>query len=144
MKIGLLTVHCSVNYGASLQAYALSEYLKKLGHDVTVIDYRPEYFTSILEDNHKKDRRSLKMRLKLIILHNRIYSQHRAFRTFEDDFLKKTDKLEKEELNKIANLFDVFICGSDQIWNPINVRFDTSFFLILQVVIKLKHHMQQV
>lgn len=86
MKIGLLTVHCSVNYGASLQAYALSEYLKKLGHDVTVIDYRPEYFTSILEDNHKKDRRSLKMRLKLIILHNRIYSQHRAFRTFEDDF----------------------------------------------------------
>ena len=43
MKTGILTFHAAHNYGAVLQAYALQEYLKKLGHEVEVIDYRPEY-----------------------------------------------------------------------------------------------------
>lgn len=40
MKIGILTFHRAINYGAVLQCYALSEVLKKMGHDVFVIDYR--------------------------------------------------------------------------------------------------------
>lgn len=128
MKIGLLTVHCSVNYGASLQAYALSKFIKNLGHEVKIIDYRPKYFTSILDYNHKNDRKHLKTRLKLILLHNRIYSQFDAFTKFENMYFDKTELLEKEDLMKISKDFDVFICGSDQIWNPLNVNFDSSFF----------------
>lgn len=45
MKIGILTFHCAVNYGAVLQAYALQEILRSLGHEVYVIDYRPDYLT---------------------------------------------------------------------------------------------------
>lgn len=43
MKIGILTFHCAINYGAVLQAYGLQEYLKSLGHEVYIIDYRPDY-----------------------------------------------------------------------------------------------------
>ena len=43
MKIGILTFHKTDNYGAMLQAYALSYYLKKLGHTVCFIDYCPAY-----------------------------------------------------------------------------------------------------
>ena len=43
MRIGILTFHCAINYGAVLQTYALQEYLKGLGHDVYVLDYRPSY-----------------------------------------------------------------------------------------------------
>ena len=43
MKIGILTFHCAVNFGAVLQAFGLSQYLRSLGHDVSVIDYRPDY-----------------------------------------------------------------------------------------------------
>ena len=43
MKIGILTFHRAINYGAVLQCYALSECLKRMGHDAVVIDYRPEY-----------------------------------------------------------------------------------------------------
>ena len=46
MKTGILTFHCAHNYGAVLQAYALQEFLKSLGHEVEVIDYRPEYLTA--------------------------------------------------------------------------------------------------
>ena len=44
MKLGILTFHSVDNYGAVLQAFALQMYLKTLGHDVEIIDYRPSYF----------------------------------------------------------------------------------------------------
>ena len=43
MKIGIFTFHCAQNYGAVLQAYGLQEYLISQGHDVYIIDYRPDY-----------------------------------------------------------------------------------------------------
>lgn len=43
MKIGILTYHRAENYGALLQAYGLKTYLSSLGHDVSFVDYWPEY-----------------------------------------------------------------------------------------------------
>jgi len=39
MKIGILTYHAPYNFGANLQAYTTSLYLKSLGHDPMIIDY---------------------------------------------------------------------------------------------------------
>jgi hypothetical protein len=39
MKIGILTFHRPSNFGANLQAYASTSLLKKLGHEVKVIDF---------------------------------------------------------------------------------------------------------
>jgi hypothetical protein len=41
MKIGLFTFHFCYNYGAVLQCVALYATLKRLGHDVEVVDYHP-------------------------------------------------------------------------------------------------------
>ena len=41
MKIGILTFHHTANYGAVLQSFALSTFIRSLGHDVEIIDYRP-------------------------------------------------------------------------------------------------------
>ena len=38
MKVGIVTFHRAENFGATLQAYALHFVLKKLGHNVTIID----------------------------------------------------------------------------------------------------------
>ena len=38
MKIGIITYHCSNNYGAQLQAYATCHFLQKMGHEAEVID----------------------------------------------------------------------------------------------------------
>lgn len=45
MKICTITCHDVYNVGASLQAYALQTYLKSLGHDVKIIDYKPDYLS---------------------------------------------------------------------------------------------------
>lgn len=47
MKIGIITVHRAYNYGSVLQCYALQEYLKSLGHDVWVIDYRQQWTEAV-------------------------------------------------------------------------------------------------
>ena len=39
MKIAILTWTHTSNFGTALQAYALQAYLKKLGHEVVLIDY---------------------------------------------------------------------------------------------------------
>ena len=39
MKIGILTYHSGYNFGANLQAFASSSYLKSLGHEVKIINY---------------------------------------------------------------------------------------------------------
>lgn len=41
MRIGVLTFHRALNYGAVLQCFALFKTLKSMGHDVEIIDYRP-------------------------------------------------------------------------------------------------------
>uniref|UniRef100_UPI0040251321 polysaccharide pyruvyl transferase family protein n=1 Tax=Candidatus Cryptobacteroides bacterium TaxID=3085639 RepID=UPI0040251321 len=40
MRIGILTFHYACNYGAMLQTYATQEFLRSMGHDVCVVDYR--------------------------------------------------------------------------------------------------------
>ena len=43
INIKTITCHNVYNYGASLQAYALMDYLEKKGHQVEIIDYMPLY-----------------------------------------------------------------------------------------------------
>ena len=40
MKIGILTTHDSINYGAVLQAYAMAEVYRRAGHETRLIDRR--------------------------------------------------------------------------------------------------------
>lgn len=54
MKIGILTFHWAVNYGAILQAYALQEYLKLEGHDVCIVNYKPKNYDDTILNFIKK------------------------------------------------------------------------------------------
>lgn len=38
MNTGIVTFHCSYNYGSALQAYALQIAFEKLGHKATIKD----------------------------------------------------------------------------------------------------------
>lgn len=39
----IITMHCPLNYGAVLQAYALQTYLESQGVKTKIIDYNPHY-----------------------------------------------------------------------------------------------------
>ena len=133
MKIGILTFHCAHNYGAVLQCYATQEFLRSKGHDVEIINYRPEYLLRPyrLFDKGNITRGGFKRLLKnivqeLIIFPTR-YSRWKVFQRF----INKRLSLSKPftELSSVPNTYDAYIIGSDQVWNPnITCGFDEVYF----------------
>ena len=114
MKINIITFNYALNVGASLQEYALYTYLKNLGHDVKVVDYRPEYLIK------KRPKNKL---LYLLFLLNR-----GGFNRFQKRIEKTRVCKNIQDLETLSDP-DVFICGSDQIWNPEITQYDRAFFL---------------
>lgn len=131
MKIVLLTVHCSKNPGASLQAHALSKKLTELCgvENVEVIDYRPLYFLDPMDPIRRKQW-TFKERIKALLIGRAQQRRYDMFQAFNREYLPRlTSRYDAPSNLKMADWdYDIYICGSDQIWNPQNVRHDTSFF----------------
>lgn len=111
MKIAIITIHHIYNYGSVLQSYALCEYLRKHGYDAMIIDYRPKYRKSIL----RMIRTSI---AKLVFLPQYILRTYR-YRSFIREKIKLTKKryTSFEQLQETLPCADIYIAGSDQLWN---------------------------
>ena len=116
MKIGILTFHCAANFGAVLQAYGLQESLKKLGHKVCILDYRPKYLLTPYRNwnyrPHKKGFNIIKEAIRASMIYPSRKHRNYEFQKFIHQFLQLSP------YNEIINL-DAIIVGSDQVWNPI-------------------------
>ena len=138
MRIKTITCHDVYNHGASLQAYALQRYLSELGHDVEIIDYKPDYLSGHYKlwsvSNPVFDKPIIKQLYLLAKLPGRLVALRRKKKF--DEFTKKYLRLTKqryhsnEELKANPPKADVYIAGSDQIWNTLfqNGR-DAAFYL---------------
>lgn len=126
MKIKTITCHEVYNHGASLQVYALQTYLEDLGHDVEIIDYKPPYLCRhynlwLVGNPFWYKYIILRIIYVLLKLPKRLISlkRKRAFDKFTKEYLKITSHRyqSNEELKADCPKADVFIAGSDQIWN---------------------------
>lgn len=139
MKIKTITCHEVYNVGASLQAYALEKYLQELGHEVEIIDYKPDYLVAyklLGIGNPIYDRPVLRELYQLAKLPGRIKSRYgkrkKEFDRFAQKYLSVTPKRYKsnDELKKNLPEADIFFAGSDQIWNTLfNNGKDPAFYL---------------
>lgn len=127
MRIGILTLHHAINYGAFLQCYALQEVLCRQSKDTYVINYRPAY-------KRRNDLLFYLLRnfsnLSMIGKMKRILFFFLAlpFRLMHlDAFYKSTKKnirfgekivFNKKDLESIVGKYNVIVFGSDQIWSP--------------------------
>jgi len=125
MKIKTITCHNVYNLGASLQAYALQKYLQELGHEVEIIDYKPHYLSGHNKlwgiYNPKYDKPIIRQLYLMAKLPGRVLSLKRkkAFDSFTKQYLHLTQRYSSnEELKANPPEADVYIAGSDQIWNP--------------------------
>lgn len=123
MKIGIITFHNALNYGAMLQAYALQKYLLLQGHDVEIIDYRQSYITqtwALISHKRLKGnyilgtiKRYLNEILWMFWFRLRRYN---AFHSFLKKYLIISSRQNIKTENDIPE-YDVYVIGSDQIWN---------------------------
>lgn len=131
MEIKTITCHNVYNYGASLQAYALQHYLELCGHTVEIIDFNPwfhrdRYNLFFIYPEGRGYRLVKKMPLlKYAIgpLRNRhifvTYGRKARFDNFTRDYLHLTPICYQcsEDLRNNPPKADMYIAGSDQIWN---------------------------
>lgn len=129
MKIGILTFHCAHNYGAVLQAYGLQETLKAMGHQVEIIDYRPAFLLKpykIFNIDRFISRNPICI-CKAIIKECLVSTMRvKRFLAFNHFIKCKLNLSEKKEVN---DKYDIYIIGSDQVWNPRITRgFHSPYF----------------
>ena len=147
MKIKTITCHEVYNHGASLQEFALLQYLKNIGHNAQTIHYKPNYLSGHFKlrsiSNPRFDKPLLRQLYILAKLPGRIFALKRkkAFDEFSRKYINTDSKLYRsnEELKEDLPEADAYICGSDQIWNSFfqNGK-DPSFYLNFVPSNKLK------
>lgn len=119
MNIGLITYHSAYNFGSVLQAYATQFVLEEIGHNVTIINYRmksqKKIYGLIQTGSGYKD--TLRSLLQLFNYKKRIERQNK-FEMFIQSKLNLTKEVnEPDQLEEFKDCFDIYISGSDQIWN---------------------------
>lgn len=124
MKVNIITIHDpDVNYGSTLQSCGTYNYIKQLGYDVAIIDYRPNYKTFIQRIRHTIPR----------IMYPKAVSERRAKINsyFKNHALLTKRYTSKSELEFDPPKADIYITGSDVIWNrDVNPEgADPSFYL---------------
>lgn len=109
MKVNIITIHAMHNPGSVLQAFALQEYLSR-EHDARIIDYRPAYFYN--------EGSRMKLLAKKLLYGKAYRSRNRKFLGFVRQNMRLTQTFKTYEALKKAGLTsDVWIAGSDQLWN---------------------------
>lgn len=113
MKIGIITFEFNFNYGAILQATALSDFLKLNGHEVKIVNRSWGNFATITGGGGNL--LNIKYLLSRII--GRYYSTA-SLLNFKSKHWRLTSPIKNEnDYDRAYSEFDVLITGSDQIWN---------------------------
>lgn len=120
MRIGILTFQRAINYGAVLQAYALQQTLRGLGHEVWIIDYRQERVEhtdrrpflkndkwNLLKSGHLRSWWNYNKEM------DNVLRRRARFDGFLNNYLCLTEPCKKNNLP----VFDIYVIGSDQVWN---------------------------
>ena len=133
MKIAIITFHASDNCGSQLQTYALSKVIKEhFGVTPDVIDFsnrhQQEMYATFRKIHRVKDLVRNLYRLFFVDLMKRY---HKSFRDFISNYVHLTNVRYSlpEELKTLDGKYDVYIAGSDQVWNTKAYDFDDSYFL---------------
>lgn len=140
MKIKTITTWADYNYGASLQAYALTTYLRMQGHDVEMINYLPPYQTRMYDYMWvNPESKVSKYMVTRWIYRVAKFAQRMTTlgrKKVFDDFNFKKLPLTPECYHSFEDLMnnppkaDLFIVGSDQVWNVLyDAGKDPSFYL---------------
>ena len=131
-SIGIMTFLHNNNYGSSLQAYALQRVIREMGFEAEHLDYRPDQMEKIR--NLMMSGNSPKLILEGIRKRSVQAGQAgaRAKNRAIPEFYAREMKLSppcrnRRELRKVSEKYDLLLCGSDQIWNP--VWLNPAYFL---------------
>lgn len=114
MRVGIITYHNAYSYGAHLQAYALQEAIRSLGHDAWIIDYKGVGFNApCMRDIFSALRRPWRLPDAI-----NQYRTKKGFLAFSKWQHRTSHYPSHQALMQNPPDFDAYVCGSDQVWQP--------------------------
>lgn len=124
-RVGILTYHNTLNYGAALQCYALWQCLTDLGFDAWVIDYacNKVELAECVAFSIRSPASVLKYLLKT--------RKRAAFKRFKKA-LHLSARCDASSIRRVSRDFDCVVVGSDQVWNSSISHDDRAFFLAFE------------
>lgn len=128
MKIGILTFHNIPNIGALLQAQSLCKYIRDLGFDCDIIDYRCDNIKKRELEFRPSDNFFRNILLKLAWRKNlkKIAACNDYMRNLQ---LISDNTYDRSNIRTLNDTYDTFISGSDMIWNLKVTGTDFTYFL---------------
>lgn len=131
MRIGIITLHKVLNFGSALQAYALQHFLEKQGYTETeLIDYK--YPNKFHKGKFKLDKPTIRIFLGTLkdFIFNKRRDTNRRFRDFYKEYFNLSPQEYKsiEQIEKDPPLYDLYITGSDQVWNVNTLKNDPVMY----------------
>ncbi len=124
MRASIITMTTTYNYGATLQAYALQEFVKKLGFECDIIDHMSS------AEKHKKIRLAdfSRNNIRKMPYKHWLERGYRRFEDFYDLYMNMGRRYASvDELKADPPKSDAFISGSDQVWNYKDPKLDRFF-----------------
>lgn len=133
--VGILTTFRQPNWGSVLQAYALQKIIDNLGYKSQVIDYiypNAFHYSQGCPMQRKPFIRSLKDFVKSLLKSVGLYKERKSKMELLNDFISQNMNCSKKisrkaDLKKQLPHYDIYVSGSDQIWNPNTMYGDMSY-----------------
>ena len=120
-RIKIITFHNAHNHGAMLQAYALQKKLLEYTNNVEIIDYRNKQIErqyKIFKPIRKNFFKWCKENIDSLRYYNKKKERYTSFENFKNTKLELTNKFNSEyRLKKDYPVAEIYITGSDQVWN---------------------------
>ena len=132
MKILILTQPLQVNYGGLLQAYALQQVLKRMGHEVwterRMASVRKSPFDVLKRQNIV--RRMVGKRPVYYPTREEWAAIARHMEAFVEQYITVTPPVWSADKRELEGMrFDAYVVGSDQVWRPRYSPFLPNYFL---------------
>ncbi|GAL67510.1 polysaccharide pyruvyl transferase family protein [Jejuia pallidilutea] len=124
MKIGILTFHTPINYGAALQAFALQKHLRDEYPELSIqnIDFKTDVHISKYNIFIPLRRNILVYLYKqffIVLRYPSLRKRKKRFKSFIEEELKLTDRYSSvDDLLQNPPIMDHYIVGSDQVFHP--------------------------
>lgn len=129
-NIAILTFSRACNYGAVLQAYALKKYLEGKKYNVQILNYKQSSIdnsSKIFQWKNKSGNISVRELISTLVYLKFRISRKLKFWQFSYKYLDRDTKVIHTHKDIPTN-FDIYIHGSDQLWNPKLVGFDKVYW----------------
>lgn len=128
-RIGLITIHDTLNFGSLLQTYGLYKAIEQLGKNIMLIDYKNKVIAEREKTYRLNEVKNLKELYKAIFHHPFLEEKHKNFWDFINANMKVSQPYTANNIKDANSQFDTFVVGSDIVWGMQITGCDFNYML---------------